>query len=101
MLEINLSIIQSLNELELICLHTSIAIVSTQLNGFNYCSQTLIILFNINHSFDTVKWLQVLLCNINYSIPHYSFICTQLNGFKYFYESQLNQTSVICLHTVK
>ena len=26
-----------LNELELICLHASIAIVSTQLNGFNYC----------------------------------------------------------------
>ena len=38
-----------LHELELICLHTSIAIVSTQLNGFNYL--TLIILFNINHLF--------------------------------------------------
>ena len=28
---------------------TSTTIVSTQLNGFNYCYQTLIILFNINH----------------------------------------------------
>ena len=36
---------------KLICLHTSIAIVSTQLNDFNYCYLTLIILFNINHLF--------------------------------------------------
>ena len=38
----------SYNELERICIHTSIAIVSTQLNGFNYCNLTFIILFNIN-----------------------------------------------------
>ena len=31
----------------------------------------------------TVKWLQVLLFNINNSIQHYSFICTQSNGSKY------------------
>ena len=43
--------ISFLNELELICLHTSIAIVSTQLNGHNYCYQTLTILININHLF--------------------------------------------------
>ena len=36
---------------ELTCLHTSTAIFSTQLNGFNYCYLTLIILFNINHLF--------------------------------------------------
>ena len=35
----------------------------------------------------TVKWLQVLLFNTNYSIEHYSFICTQLNGSKYCYVS--------------
>ena len=38
-------------ELKLLSLHTNIAIVSTKLNGFNYCSLTPIILFNINHLF--------------------------------------------------
>ena len=33
---------------ELICLHTSISIVSSQLNSFNSCCLTHIILFNIN-----------------------------------------------------
>ena len=33
------------------CLHTSITIVSTQLNGFSYCYQTFMILFNIIHLF--------------------------------------------------
>ena len=55
-------VISFLNVLELICLHISIAIVSTQLNGFNYCYQT--------HN----------------SIQHYSFICTQLNGSKWIWE---------------
>ena len=40
-----------LTELDLICLTTSNAIVSKQLNGFNDCYLTLIILFNINHLF--------------------------------------------------
>ena len=31
----------------------------------------------------TVKWLQVLRFNINYSIQYYSFVCSQLNGSKY------------------
>ena len=35
-----------LNELELICLHTSIATVSIQLNSFNYYHLTHIILLN-------------------------------------------------------
>ena len=39
------------NELALICLHSRNAIVSTQLNSFNYCYPTQIILFNINHLF--------------------------------------------------
>ena len=51
MLEINLSIISLLYESELICLHTSITIVSAYLNCFNYSTLTLIILFNINHLF--------------------------------------------------
>ena len=49
--EISLLVISFLDELELICLYTSIAIVSTQLNGFSYCYLTLKILFNINHWF--------------------------------------------------
>ena len=39
------------NKIELICLHTIIAIVSTQLNSFNYFDLTLIILFSIYHLF--------------------------------------------------
>ena len=58
--------ISFLNELELICLHTSIPIVKW-LNGFNYCYQTQIILSNID---------QVFLFNTNYSIQDYSFPCT-------------------------
>ena len=49
MWEISLSVISFLNELELICSHTSFAIVSTQLNGFTYGYYPL--LFNINHLF--------------------------------------------------
>ena len=48
---IRLSVISFLNELELICLHTCIAIVSTQFSGFNNCYQTCIILFKNYHSF--------------------------------------------------
>ena len=39
------------NEFELICSHTSIAIISRQLNELNYCYQIIITLFNINHLF--------------------------------------------------
>ena len=46
--QIRKSVNSFLNELELICLHTSVAIVSTQLNGFIYRYPTPIILFNIN-----------------------------------------------------
>ena len=35
----------------IVCLHISVAIVSTQLNGFNYYNLTLTILFDINHLF--------------------------------------------------
>ena len=47
----NLLVISFLNELEQICFHTGIAIVSTELDGLNYCYQALIILFNIDHLF--------------------------------------------------
>ena len=43
--------ISFLNELEPICVHTIIDIISTQLNGINYCYLTLIILFSVNHLF--------------------------------------------------
>ena len=49
--EINSSATSFLNDLESICLHTYIAIVSTQLNSFKYSYLTLIILFNINYLF--------------------------------------------------
>ena len=78
-------VISFLNELRM---HSSIAIIFTRLNGFNYCYVTLIILFIINHLFadgdgiisiaifnsilpihlQTVKWFQVLLCITNNSI---------------------------------
>ena len=74
-----------------------------QLYGFNYCYLALFILFDIHHLFaysevvksiarvisvkntnyctrfiyvHTVKWFQVLLCIINNSIKHQSFIYT-------------------------
>ena len=49
--EISLLAILFLNELKLISLHSSIIIVSTQLNSLKYCYLTLIILFNINYLF--------------------------------------------------
>ena len=45
MKEISLSVISFFNELERICLHTRIAIVSTRLDVLNYCYKTRIILF--------------------------------------------------------
>ena len=51
-----------LNELELICLHTCIAIASTLLNVCNYCYLTLIIQFNIKTLFahsEVVKSLAI------------------------------------------
>ena len=64
-----------LKELELICLHTSIAIVSTQINGFNELL-TLIILFKISHLFADSEMFT------STAIQHYSFVCTQLNDSK-------------------
>ena len=57
---ISLLVITLLNELELICLHTHIAIISTCLNGFSYCYLTLIILFNINHLFADREVLTII-----------------------------------------
>ena len=47
----SLQVISFLNELKLIYLHVSIAIVSTQLDGFNYFYLTLNIISNITHLF--------------------------------------------------
>ena len=44
-------VILVLKTLELVHLHTSIAILFTQLHGFNYCDLTLIFLLNINYLF--------------------------------------------------
>ena len=92
-----LLIISFINELELIWLHCSIAIVSTLLNGFNYYYLTVIIQFNIIHLLADSKWLQLLLFNPNHSIEHSSFICTESNGSKYFYIIPIFQFR----HTVK
>ena len=43
----NTMIISFFNELELICLQISIALVSIESQCFNYCYLTLIILFNV------------------------------------------------------
>ena len=59
-----------LNELEL-SLHTSIVIVCTQLTGFKYCYQTLIILLNINHLFANSEVISSIARTNN-------FMCTQL-----------------------
>ena len=76
-----LLVISFLNDLELICLHTTIAIVSPQLKGSNYCYLTLIILFNINNLFADSEVVTSI------AIQHYSFICTPSNGFKNCYVS--------------
>ena len=50
----SLLVILYLNELEIIYLDTiknCYCLYATQMNGFNYCNQTLIILLNINHLF--------------------------------------------------
>ena len=77
-------------------LHTSIEVVSRKLNCFNYSYLT-----HINSRLiiccHTVKWLQVLLFNTNYSIERYSFICTQSNSSKYCYVIPIFKLS----HTVK
>ena len=77
---------------EQICLHTCKVIFSTQLNGFNYCYITQIIVFNINdliakqwsgyksyyvipiiQFWYTVKEFQ---CIINNLLSHQSFVYT-------------------------
>ena len=71
----SLKVILILNELEIICLGT--------INWFR------VSLSNTNNSIQQfihlhiVKWFQKLPCNINNSIKHQSFVCTQLNGFRY------------------
>ena len=54
------SVISFLNELELICLCTIFAIVSTLLNGFYYCSLTLKIQFDINHLFSDCEMVTAM-----------------------------------------
>ena len=53
MIKVNsLLLISFLNELELICLHSSsITIVFPKLNGLKYCFLTQTVLFNIKHMF--------------------------------------------------
>ena len=72
-------------------MHTTIAIVSKQLNDFNYCYVTLIILFSINTLFANNEVVSSVV------IECYSFICTHLNGSKYFYVIPI----ILFRHTIK
>ena len=75
-------VILFLNELKIIDLHTSIAIVGAQLNGFKYFYITLIVLSNINSLVARNELVQ--------NIAHTnSFTCTQLNVCKYFYQTTI------------
>ena len=68
-----------LNELEPISLHISIDISSTQLNGFNFCYQTYVILFDINHLF--VHWSGYKYCYLSLIIllnTIHLFACSQM-----------------------
>ena len=65
----DLEVTSFLNELDLICLHTCIIIVSTQLNDFNYYYLTLIILFNINDLLAHSEVLLLLTRIINGEVP--------------------------------
>ena len=66
----------------------NIDIVYTQLNGFKYYYQTLIILFDMDHLFGH--------CEVVSSIAHTnSLICTQLNGFKYSQLTWMNPVFII------
>ena len=98
MYEISLSVISPLYELELLCLHTGIAIVSVQVNSFNHCFLTLIILFNINHLFGHSEVLTSI-ASPHYSIQHYSFVFIQLNGSKYCYVPLTIQLNISHLFT--
>ena len=75
---ITLIVISLLNELDVICLHTCIAMVYTQQNGFKYCYLHNLFSLTLPIRFYVVKWFQVLL---------------------YIIKIQLN--SVICLQTVE
>ena len=66
--KVSLSIISFLNELELIHLHVSIAMVSTPLNDFNYFYPTQVIQFNINQLFADSEVVTIIAINTNYSI---------------------------------
>ena len=77
------SVISIINDLKLISFHISILTVSRQLNGFNYCYLTLIILSNTKQLFVHSKVIISIIFNTNYFIQRCSFICTKSNGFKH------------------
>ena len=59
----------------IILLYEPELIFCTLLNGLKYFYLTQIISFMINHFWHTLKWIQLLLSNINNSNQPYSFIC--------------------------
>ena len=62
----------------------STAIVSTQLNGFNYGNLTQIFLFDINHLFANTKVVSKY-CNLKLILFNTIHSFAQLNGSKYCY----------------
>ena len=62
------------------------------------CKHILLIIFLNDFKFIFCTHLngfkQILLFNTNYSIQHYSFICTKINGSKYCHLSQTIQVEI-------
>ena len=73
----NFFVISCLNELELICLNISFAIVSAQMvsmimiKNLHFCLISII-------CWHTERWFQVLLFKTNYLIQHHSFALNQM-----------------------
>ena len=67
------------------------------------CKTILLIIFlnETEFTFNAFKLFQVLLFYTNCSIRYYSFICTQLNNFKYYISLTIQLNIGHFLHTIK
>ena len=66
-----------------------------QSNGFNYSYLIWIIPLTINNLFVHSEVVTSITIDTSYSIQHYAFIHTQLNGPKYCYVSLTSQLSTV------
>ena len=75
-------------------MHISIAIVSTQLNGFYYCYLTLIIPFTANHLFANSEMV-ILLFNTIHLFAHNQMVPSIAMLYQYFnFGTQLRSLSI-------